>query len=804
MGRIPGFSETIFPPASMPSFKLAANLGLVLFLFLVGLEINLNYLLSNWRVAVSVASLDMAIPFGLGVAVAWGLFNQFGDEPGLAPISFPVYALFIGVAMAITAFPVLCRILTSLKLLNTNVGVVVLSSGIANDVVGWVLLALCVTLVNSGAGVTAVYVLLCSVGWALFLAYVVRPAFMWVLRRTRSLENGPTEGVVALTVLMVLASAFFTSIIGVHSIFGAFMVGLMCPHEGGFAIKLTEKIEDLISALLVPLFFANAGLSTDISLLDTGTTWGYVICIIVVAFLSKIIGGTAGARMNGLVWRESFTIGTLMSCKGLVELIVLNIGLEARILSTRTFTMFVVMALVTTFATAPAVSFLYPPAYQRKLQLWKQGRINWDGTPILTGDEDDSTTGEAASRILVYLRTDGLSSLLSTVGLFTSGGRPAASAPNASPAGEQAGEKTVATTATGPSQPLLRIHGHRLVELSERNSSVMKVSEIEQYAENDPIIKAFGTCANRTARDVVISGQLAVVPQHSFADTLITEANSAGSDLILVPWSETGTLSELQSFFSAAPRTDALENAEFLSFAARLFDTARSTAAVAAYIDSTLFKTRAASAPRGAPLTRQISTLSANAPSEFHDPTAVKFFSAESTTKRQMLVLYAGQSDDVYAVRLALRLAESEDIELTVVDAASADSPSYADFGAVKDGIDAALGARVHFVEMQTAHGGNANLLASGLLSARADVARATIFVIGRSVAAAVGPRDIEDATASDDPAHVLGAVASAVTAEIRKTAVVNASLMVVQAKQQAEGTVAQRKSSMDSNASAE
>lgn len=171
MGRIPGFSDTIFPPESMPSSRLAANLGLVLFLFLVGLEINLKHLLGNWRIAISVGSLDMAISFGLGIAVAWGLYNEFSDEPNIAPISFGVFALFIGVAMAITAFLVLCRILTSLKLLNTNVGIIVLSSGIANDVVGWVLLALCVTLVNSGAGVTAVYVLLVAVGWALFLAY---------------------------------------------------------------------------------------------------------------------------------------------------------------------------------------------------------------------------------------------------------------------------------------------------------------------------------------------------------------------------------------------------------------------------------------------------------------------------------------------------------------------------------------------------------------------------------------------------------------------------------------------------------
>ena len=198
-----------------------------------------------------------------------------------------------------------------------------LSAGVGNDVVGWILLALCVALVNAGTGLTALYVLLIAVGYTLFLAYAIRPVFMWILHKTGSIQNGPTQSVVALTVLLVLTSAFFTDIIGIHAIFGAFMVGLICPHEGGFAIKLTEKIEDLVCALFLPLYFALSGLSTNLGLLNDGITWAYVIGIIAVAFLGKVIGGTLAARLNGLLWRESLTIGALMSCKGLVELIVL-------------------------------------------------------------------------------------------------------------------------------------------------------------------------------------------------------------------------------------------------------------------------------------------------------------------------------------------------------------------------------------------------------------------------------------------------------------------------------------------------
>ena len=323
MGHIPGFTNTIFPTASIPTLNLVANLGLVLYLFLVGLEADFRFLVSNWRTALSVGALGMALPFGCGAAIAWGLYNEFRMESGLVPISFGTYLLFIAVAMAITAFPVLCRILTELKLLNTPVGIIVLSAGVANDVVGWILLALCVALVNAASGLTALYVLLIAIGWILFLYFAVRPVFVWTLKRSGSLENGPSQSIVALTLILVLTSAFFTQVIGIHAVFGAFLVGLITPHDGGFAIKMTEKIEDLVCALFLPLYFAYSGLSTNLGLLDSGITWGYVVAVIAIAFITKILGGAIAARLTGRVWRESFTIGSLMSCKGLVELVVL-------------------------------------------------------------------------------------------------------------------------------------------------------------------------------------------------------------------------------------------------------------------------------------------------------------------------------------------------------------------------------------------------------------------------------------------------------------------------------------------------
>lgn len=185
------------------------------------------------------------------------------------------------------------------------------------------LLALCVALVNAGNGLTALWILLCCVGFMLLLMFLVKPFLVWLLRRTGSLDSGPSQSIISLILLIALASAFFTAIIGVHAIFGGFMAGLIIPRHNHFNIRVTEKLEDLIGAIFLPLYFTLSGLNTNLGLLDSGTAWGYVFATTAVALLSKIIGASVAARLNGLVWRESLTIGVLMSCKGLVELIVL-------------------------------------------------------------------------------------------------------------------------------------------------------------------------------------------------------------------------------------------------------------------------------------------------------------------------------------------------------------------------------------------------------------------------------------------------------------------------------------------------
>ncbi|KAF3761285.1 hypothetical protein M406DRAFT_216239, partial [Cryphonectria parasitica EP155] len=575
MMRIPGFQNAIFPTASMPILNNVANLGLIIFLFLVGLEVDVRLLTSNWRVALTVGLAGMAIPFGLGIAIAKGLYEQFRvaeADVSTDPIEFGVYALFIGTALAITAFPVLCRILTDLNLLGTSVGVTVLAAGIGNDVTGWILLALCVALVNNATGLAALWALLCVVGWALFLCYAVRPCFIWCLRRTGSLEKGPTQGMVALTLGIALVSAWFTGIIGVHPIFGAFLAGLICPHEAGFAIKLTEKIEDIVTVLFLPLYFALSGLSTNLGLLNDGITWAYVVGVIAVAFSGKIIGGTLAARFNRLEWRESLTIGCLMSCKGLVELIVLNVGLQAKILSERTFTIFVVMALVTTVSTTPLVKWLYPPWYQAKMERFRRGETDRDGNPINPaggpstsshggatmheGDEGDGDkewkpTAEIR-RLLVYLRLDSLPGLFTFIALLGADGQNQDNHDDEDQRGSESYyETTTATTTTTTPRrrrplPPLEVHGLRILELTERNSSVMQLTEGEggpnHLSARDPVVntfRAFSRLLRSSYNNIIAaSGRVAVVPAPSYAETLARQAADIAADFVFVPWGE--------------------------------------------------------------------------------------------------------------------------------------------------------------------------------------------------------------------------------------------------------------------------
>lgn len=268
MGRIPNFTRRIFPAQSIPLLTLTANIGLVFFLFLIGLEIDTRIIKRNAKAALAISAAGLILPFGLGAALAVPIYHEFINKS----VNYGFFILFVAVAIGITAFPVLCRILTELQLLDTTVGVVTLAAGVGNDVVGWIFLALTVTLVNATSGLAALWVLLSAIANIIFLLYPVRLAFVWLARKTGSLENGqPSTLMMTLTLLLVLLSALFTDIIGIHPIFGeyrieitilrdntdvhlgAFVTGLIIPHEGGFAIAMVEKLEDFIKLVFLPI-----------------------------------------------------------------------------------------------------------------------------------------------------------------------------------------------------------------------------------------------------------------------------------------------------------------------------------------------------------------------------------------------------------------------------------------------------------------------------------------------------------------------------------------------------------------------
>jgi Kef-type K+ transport system membrane component KefB/nucleotide-binding universal stress UspA family protein len=351
----PGAFATFFPRESMPTLGMLSQVGLVLFMFLIGLELDLKLLRGRGHASVIISHTSIIVPCALGALLGLYLYPRVSSPT----VPFASFVLFMGVAMSITAFPVLARILVERRLLGTKVGALTITCAAVDDVTAWCLLAFVVSFVRSSGIVDAARTTLFTFVYIGGMVLVVRPFLRRLAARSDNRE-GLTQNRVAATLLVLLASSLTTELIGIHALFGAFMLGAVMPKDGGFARTLADKLEDLVVVFLLPLFFAYSGLRTQIALVNSPAGWIMCALVTMVACVGKFGGSAVAARLTGLTWRESGALGILMNTRGLMELIVLNIGLDLGVISPTLFTMMVIMALVTTFMTTPLLQWVYP------------------------------------------------------------------------------------------------------------------------------------------------------------------------------------------------------------------------------------------------------------------------------------------------------------------------------------------------------------------------------------------------------------------------------------------------------------
>ena len=335
----------LLPSEIAPLLSVVAQIGVIIYMFLIGLELNPELLRNRVKATLVISTSSILLPFLLGVGLATFIY----DELSPSNVPFTPFALFLGLSMSVTAFPVLARILNDIGLARTPLGTIALTCAAFEDIAAWCLLAFVVGFVNAAAG-SALFVAVLTLGFASVMLVVVRPI---IARLVAGLEErSPTQGNVAVVLVGLLMSAWTTEVIGIHAVFGAFIFGVIIPHHSSLARTLHQNLESL-TILLLPAFFAFTGMRTEIGLLSGRYEWVVCAIIIAVATTGKWGGALVGARLTALSWRESSALGVLVNTRGLMELIVLNVGLELGVISQTLFTMMVLMALITTIATTP-------------------------------------------------------------------------------------------------------------------------------------------------------------------------------------------------------------------------------------------------------------------------------------------------------------------------------------------------------------------------------------------------------------------------------------------------------------------
>ncbi|MBX3275551.1 MAG: cation:proton antiporter [Sandaracinaceae bacterium] len=351
----PTAAEALFPTGALATLHSISQLALVLFMFLVGLRLDTGQLARTARTSLFVSQAGMIVPFALGACLAWWLYGELSTPE----VPFVLFALFVGLTMSITALPVLAKLLGDRHLLDTRLGAVAVASAAVDDVAAWCLLAIVVSFARAGELGTAVgtSALALALGVAAFVA--LRPALARLGRRI-STGGGMTEGMMAGVLVLVLCAGLLTESLGIHALFGSFVLGTVFPREGGLARALADRLEDLTMVLLLPVFFAYSGLRTDVALLHDGRAWLMCGAVLVIGSIGKIGGGALAARLAGLPPRQAATVGVLLNMRGAMHLVVINMGLDLGVLSPTLFAILVIVGLTTTALTDPLLRWASP------------------------------------------------------------------------------------------------------------------------------------------------------------------------------------------------------------------------------------------------------------------------------------------------------------------------------------------------------------------------------------------------------------------------------------------------------------
>lgn len=350
----PHISKFLFPVSSLDNIQFLSQIGLILFMFIVGMELNLKTLKNKANEALVISHTSIAVCFTLGVLTAYFLFDTFSLQ---SSTTFLPFALFMGISMSIAAFPVMARIVHERGINKTPLGGTIITCAAIDDITAWCLLATVIAIVKAGSGISSLFIILLALVYILFMFKVIRP----FLQRIADLQVSNriiSKSVIGIFFFVLFLSAYATEVIGIHALFGAFLAGVIMPSNLNLRTLFTDKIEDISSVLLLPLFFVFTGLRTQIGLLNEPGMW--MICggIVFLAVFGKSMGSALAAKYVGNSWKDSLMIGALMNTRGLMELVVLNIGLDLGILTPEVFAMMVVMALTTTFMTSPLLSLI--------------------------------------------------------------------------------------------------------------------------------------------------------------------------------------------------------------------------------------------------------------------------------------------------------------------------------------------------------------------------------------------------------------------------------------------------------------